>query len=104
MLNYQNTRATAGVNPLDVNCIDLHGTGTQFGDGEESQSVSEVVTPLAPQKRRKNQKLLVGSIKGNIGHGGAAAGIAFFAKLLLVYQKNLVPPHVGMKVMNPLIP
>ncbi|KAK8867287.1 type I iterative polyketide synthase [Apiospora arundinis] len=104
MLNYRNVMSRAGVNPLDVSYVELHGTGTQVGDREESRSVSDVFAPLAPQKRRKSQKLLVGSAKGNIGHGEAAAGVASFIKVLLMYQKGLVPPHVGMKVMNPSIP
>ncbi|KAK8109286.1 non-reducing polyketide synthase nscA [Apiospora sp. TS-2023a] len=105
MKNYRNVLSMAGVNPLDVSYVELHGTGTQVGDREESRSVSEVFAPAAPKpRRRKNQKLLVGSAKGNIGHGEAAAGVASFIKVLLMYQKGLVPPHVGMKVMNPTIP
>lgn len=105
MKNYRNVLFMAGVNPLDVSYVELHGTGTQVGDREESRSVSEVFAPAAPRpRRRKNQKLLVGSAKGNIGHGEAAAGVASFIKVLLMYQKGLVPPHVGMKVMNPTIP
>ncbi|KAK8009838.1 beta-ketoacyl synthase domain-containing protein [Apiospora arundinis] len=64
MLNYRNVMSRAGVNPLDVSYVELHGTGTQVGDREESRSVSDVFAPLAPQKRRKSQKLLVGSAKG----------------------------------------
>lgn len=104
MLNYKNVMSTAGVSPLDVTYVELHGTGTQVGDREESRSVAEVFAPLAPQKRRKSQKLRVGSVKSNIGHGEAAAGVASFIKVLLMYQKGWIPPHIGVKNMNPLIP
>jgi asperthecin polyketide synthase len=104
MLNYQNAMFSAGVDPLNVSYVELHGTGTQVGDREESRSVAEVFAPLSPQKRRKSQKLLVGAVKSNIGHGEAAAGIASLIKVLLMYQKGSIPAHIGMKVMNPTIP
>lgn len=104
MLNYQNIMSSAGISPLDVSYVELHGTGTQVGDREESRSVAEVFAPLSPKRRRKNQRLRVGSVKSNIGHGEAAAGIASLLKVLLMYQKSYIPAHVGMKVMNPLIP
>jgi asperthecin polyketide synthase len=104
MLNYENVMFSAGVDPLNVSYVELHGTGTQVGDREESRSVAEVFAPLTPQKRRKSQKLLVGAVKSNIGHGEAAAGIASLIKVLLMYQNGLIPAHIGMKKMNPLIP
>lgn len=104
VLNYKNVMARAGVNPLDVSYVELHGTGTQVGDREESRSVAEVFAPLAPQKRRKSQKLRVASVKSNIGHGEAAAGIASLIKLLLMYRKGQIPPHIGVKNLNPSIP
>lgn len=104
MLNYQNVMFSAGIEPLNVSYVELHGTGTQVGDREESRSVAEVFAPLSPQKRRKSQKLLVGAVKSNIGHGEASAGIASLIKVLLMYQKGSIPAHIGMKVMNPSIP
>ncbi|KAK7754177.1 Type I Iterative PKS [Diatrype stigma] len=104
MRNYRNVMSRAGVSPLDVSYIEIHGTGTQVGDREESRSVAEVFAPLTPQKRRKSQRLRVGSVKTNIGHGEAAAGISSLLKVLLMYQKNSIPPHIGVKVMNPSIP
>ena len=102
--NYQQVMQAAGVNPLDVSYIELHGTGTQAGDAVESESVLDVFAPLIP-RRRPDQKLLMGSVKSNIGHGEAAAGIASLVKLLLMYQKNHMPPHIGIRTeMNPTIP
>lgn len=59
------------------------------GDAEESRSVTDVFAPLVP-RRRKDQRLELGAVKSNIGHGEAAAGIASFIKSLLVYQKEFL--------------
>ncbi|KAL8637986.1 MAG: hypothetical protein Q9228_004818 [Teloschistes exilis] len=102
--NYSRVMQHAGIDPLDVSYVELHGTGTQAGDAVESESVSSVFAPLTP-RRRADQRLRLGAVKSNIGHSEAAAGIASFVKLLLMYQKNAIPPHVGIKTeINPTIP
>ncbi len=102
--NYKQLLNRAGVDPLDVNYVELHGTGTQAGDAIESVSVADGFAPLAP-RRRADQRLYVGGVKSNIGHGEAAAGIAALLKVLLMYQKNQIPPHIGIKTeINPRIP
>ncbi|KAK4069543.1 uncharacterized protein Triagg1_6967 [Trichoderma aggressivum f. europaeum] len=101
--NYRQVMDSAGVNPLDVNYIELHGTGTQVGDAVESESVLDF---FAPSGRRRNskQRLHLGAVKSNIGHGEAAAGIASLIKVLLMYQHNSIPRHVGIKTtMNPVV-
>lgn len=102
--NYTQVMQSAGVNPLDVSYVELHGTGTQAGDAVESESVGDIFAPNNP-RRRADQKLLLGAVKSNIGHGEAAAGIASLIKLLLMYQKGQIPPHIGIKTeINPTIP
>ncbi|KAJ5714339.1 Non-reducing polyketide synthase vrtA [Penicillium malachiteum] len=102
--NYRQVLTKAGVNPLDVSYIELHGTGTQAGDSIESESVLDVFAPLAP-RRRPDQQLHLGAVKSNIGHGEAAAGIASLIKVLLMYQKDQIPAHIGIKTeINPAIP
>ncbi|CAG7948614.1 unnamed protein product [Penicillium nalgiovense] len=99
--NYNQVMRAAAVNPSDVSFIELHGTGTQSGDSVECESVCEVFAPIS-SRRRDDQALLLGAVKSNIGHGEAAAGIASLIKMLLVYQKNMIPPHIGIKTeMNP---
>ncbi|KAJ4856976.1 starter unit:ACP transacylase in aflatoxin biosynthesis domain-containing protein [Trichoderma breve] len=101
--NYRQVLDSAGVNPLDVNYVELHGTGTQVGDAVESESVLDF---FAPSGRRRNseQRLNLGAVKCNIGHGEAAAGIASLIKVLLMYQHNTIPRHVGIKTtMNPVV-
>ncbi|KAJ5834965.1 hypothetical protein N7447_000991 [Penicillium robsamsonii] len=99
--NYNQVMQAAAVNPLDVSFIELHGTGTQAGDSVECESVCEVFAPVS-SRRRDNQSLLLGAVKSNIGHGEAAAGIASLIKMLLVYQKSMIPAHIGIKTkINP---
>ena len=86
----------AGVDPLDVGYVELHGTGTQAGDSNELQSVTDVFAP-AKQGRNSKRPLYVGAAKANVGHGEAAAGITSLIKTLLVFDKQTIPPHVGIK-------
>ena len=86
----------AGVDPLDVGYVELHGTGTQAGDSNELKSVTDVFAP-AKQGRNANQPLFIGAAKANVGHGEAAAGIMSLVKTLCVLQKETIPPHVGIK-------
>ncbi|KAF2993492.1 putative PKS-like protein biosynthetic cluster [Curvularia kusanoi] len=101
--NYQRVMSQAGFSPLDVSYVELHGTGTQAGDREEAKSVSDVFAPVAP-RRKKKDRLRLGAVKSNIGHGEAAAGIASFIKVLLMYQKSAIPPQIGVKKLNPTLP
>ncbi|KAJ5041447.1 polyketide synthase [Bipolaris maydis] len=101
--NYQRVMSQAGFSPLDVSYVELHGTGTQAGDREEAKSVSHIFAPVAP-RRKKKYRLRLGAVKSNIGHGGVAAGIASFIKVLLMYQKSAIPPQIGVKKLNPTLP
>lgn len=86
----------AGVDPLDIDYVEMHGTGTQAGDGTEMRSVTNVFAP-ADRKRSDKQPLYLGAVKANIGHGEAASGVTALIKTLLMLQKNAIPPHVGIK-------
>lgn len=74
----------------------MHGTGTQAGDFEEIQSVSDT---YAPRTRHRSPKkpLYIGAVKSNVGHSEAAAGVTALIKVLLILQKGAIPPHVGIK-------
>ncbi|KAK5705874.1 Type I Iterative PKS [Elasticomyces elasticus] len=92
----------AGVNPLDVSYIELHGTGTQAGDYEEMQGILDVYAPDSSSRRRSDQKLHIGSVKSNIGHGESVAGTSALIKVLSMLQHNAIPPHIGIKTeINP---
>ncbi|ROV93783.1 hypothetical protein VSDG_07022 [Cytospora chrysosperma] len=86
----------AGVDPLDIDYVEMHGTGTQAGDGTEMVSVTNVFAP-ADRKRPANRPLFLGSVKANVGHGEAASGVTALVKVLMMLQRNAIPPHVGIK-------
>lgn len=80
----------------EVNYVEMHGTGTQAGDGIEMESVSSVFAPRQ-NRRRPDQPLYVGAVKSNIGHGEAVSGVCALIKVLLMLQKEMIPPHTGIK-------
>ncbi|KAM5459232.1 Type I Iterative PKS [Microsporum canis] len=101
--NYKQVMHRAGVNPLDVTYVELHGTGTQAGDAVESESVTTVFAPVS-SRHRPEQRLHLGACKSNIGHGEAAAGISSLIKTALIFQKGLIPPQFGDKDnVNPVV-
>ncbi|KAL4959540.1 type I polyketide synthase [Aspergillus stella-maris] len=89
---YRNVLRQAGVAPSDVDLIEMHGTGTQAGDAAEMTSVTNVFSPS-----RRKEKMYISSVKANVGHGEAAAGITALMKALLIFQHNAIPKHVGIK-------
>jgi len=87
----------ACVDARSVQYVEMHGTGTQAGDGVEMESVSSVFAPSDRFKRRPDQPLFVGSVKANIGHGEAVSGACALVKAMLMFRNNLIPPHCGIK-------
>ncbi|RCI12041.1 hypothetical protein L249_0133, partial [Ophiocordyceps polyrhachis-furcata BCC 54312] len=88
----------AGVDPYSVSYVEMHGTGTQAGDATEMSSVLATFAPAdAPRARTPDEALYLGSVKANIGHGEAAAGVSSLAKVLLMLQRNTIVPHCGIK-------
>lgn len=101
---YEQVVRRAGVNPLDVDYVEFHGTGTQAGDSVEMKSITDVFAP-AVGRRNKKQPLHIGAVKSNIGHGEAAAGITALIKVLCMLRENAIPPHIGIKTeINPGFP
>ena len=96
----------AGIDPLAIGYVEMHGTGTQAGDGNEMRSVTSVFAPsTGGHVRPRDLPLHIGSAKANVGHGEAAAGVMAFIKTMLVLQKGIIPPHVGIKTrLNPALP
>ncbi|KAL4946607.1 hypothetical protein BDV06DRAFT_218074 [Aspergillus oleicola] len=89
---YRTVLRQAGVSPLDVDLVEMHGTGTQAGDAAEMESVTKIFSPS-----RRPKRLYIGSVKANLGHGEAAAGVTALIKALLMLQHNAIPKHVGIK-------
>ena len=79
--------AAAGVAPDTVELVEAHGTGTLLGDPIEVSALAEVLTT----GRSADNPLLVGSVKSNIGHLEAAAGVAGFIKAALALHRGSIP-------------
>ncbi|RAR09566.1 polyketide synthase [Stemphylium lycopersici] len=101
---YNKVLSNAGVDAHEISYVEMHGTGTQAGDGIEMTSVTNAFAPRHRQ-RTPEQTLHLGAIKANIGHGEAASGINSLVKVLMMMKKNAIPANVGIKgVMNKTFP
>ncbi len=90
----------AGVAPGKVQYVEAHGTGTSLGDPIEVQALGAVLSDGRPQDLRCS----LGSVKTNIGHLEAAAGIAGLIKTALAIKHRQLPPSLHFEKPNPLIP
>jgi len=81
----------------DIAYVEAHGTGTPAGDPIEARSLGSLFGDGRPEEER----LLVGSIKTNIGHTEAAAGVAGLIKAALVVSNRKVPPNLHFRTPNP---
>jgi acyl transferase domain-containing protein/acyl carrier protein len=92
--------ARAGLPPAALDAVEAHGTGTLLGDPIEARALGAVLGRGRPADR----PLLVGSIKTNIGHTEAAAGIAGLIKAVLMLRHRATPPSLHFRDPNPMIP
>lgn len=90
----------ASLSPSEINYIEAHGTGTTAGDKAETWSINEVFKTF----KSRQTPILVGSVKTNIGHTEAAAGIAGVIKAALILKHRRVPASIHSQRLNPEIP
>lgn len=89
--------AKAGLPGSDVDYVEAHGTGTPVGDPIEATAIGEVVG------RPGQTPCVIGSVKTNIGHLEAAAGIAGLIKATLAVAHRQIPPSLHFTAPNPAI-
>ncbi|GJF23717.1 type I polyketide synthase [Streptomyces sp. HO565] len=89
---------SAAVSPGDLDYAEAHGTGTRVGDGIELRAWAEVL-----HGREARPPLTLGSVKTNIGHTEAAAGIAGLIKTVLVARHRLIPASLHLTRPHPLL-
>ncbi|NES02153.1 MAG: acyltransferase domain-containing protein [Okeania sp. SIO2F4] len=87
----------AKVAPGDISYVEAHGTGTSLGDPLEVKALTEVLRG----RNIEAPALMLGSVKTNIGHLEAGAGIASLIKVVLAMQHGEIPPHLHLTQLNP---
>ncbi|RDA83760.1 hypothetical protein CP532_5000 [Ophiocordyceps camponoti-leonardi (nom. inval.)] len=94
--NIRAAYASAGLSFEQTAYVECHGTGTQAGDWRELRAVSETLGPV----RSKDNPVVVGSIKPNIGHLEGAAGVAGIIKSVLMLERAKIPPNINFEKGN----
>ena len=89
----------ASVSAGQIDYVEEHGTGTPLGDPIELEALREVLGGPRPDGSR----CVVGSVKVNLGHTEAAAGVTGLLKVLVSLRHGRIPRHVGFETLNPRI-
>ncbi|HKX31325.1 MAG TPA: SDR family NAD(P)-dependent oxidoreductase, partial [Blastocatellia bacterium] len=90
---------TFKIHPENIRMIEAHGTGTRLGDPIECRALTQAFRKDTAKKRY----CAIGSIKTNLGHTAAAAGIAGLIKILLSLKHRQIPPSLHYETCNPAI-
>lgn len=96
----EQVQTLAAVSPEEIQYVEAHGTGTPVGDPLELAAIDRA---LNPNERRKTA-CFVGSIKSNLGHLEAAAGVAGLIKAALCLNYRKIVPNIHFDHPNPKIP
>ncbi len=90
-------QAVSGVSPETLSYIEAHGTGTRLGDPIEVAALTQAFRATTTKKNF----CALGSVKTNIGHADAAAGIAGLIKTVLMLRHKKIPPSLHFQSPNP---
>ena len=101
-----NTYLKHNISPDSISYLETHGTGTYLGDPIEINALIKGFEFLYKEKNLKfdgTKTCSIGSIKSNIGHLEAAAGVAGVSKILLALKNNTIPANINFSEQNPYI-
>ncbi|MCG8615749.1 MAG: polyketide synthase dehydratase domain-containing protein, partial [Desulfobacterales bacterium] len=84
------------IDPGSISYVEAHGTGTKLGDPIEVSALSEVYRSYTDKRRY----CAIGSVKTNIGHAMAAAGVASVIKVALALTRKQIPPSINFEREN----
>ncbi|WP_079248388.1 HSAF biosynthetic non-ribosomal peptide synthetase/polyketide synthase [Lysobacter antibioticus] len=87
----------AGIAPGSLQYMEAHGTSTPVGDPIEAKALGRALAV----GRKPGDECYVGSVKTNIGHTEAAAGVAGLIKTALALKHKTIPPHINLQTVNP---
>lgn len=76
------------ISPSQLIYMELHGTGTKVGDGEELQAVEKAIVNY------REKPLMIGSVKSNIGHAEPASGMASIIKTVIAMEEGKIAPNL----------
>jgi phthiocerol/phenolphthiocerol synthesis type-I polyketide synthase E len=90
----------AGVHPTEVDYVEAHATGTALGDPIEVRALADAYVTLAGRPVPTGGTA-IGSVKSNIGHMNAVAGVAGLIKTVLMLEREALVPSIGVTELNP---
>ncbi|PWY88369.1 polyketide synthase [Aspergillus heteromorphus CBS 117.55] len=85
----------AKMDPAAISVMEAHGTGTTVGDAAEYESIRQVVA--GPKRARP---LILGSVKGHVGHAEGTSGVVSLIKILAMMQENFIPPQASFSTLS----
>lgn len=88
-------KRSGNLDPMLTGYFECHGTGTAVGDPIEVEAVGRAMN----HSRRPgvDDKLMIGAVKTNVGHGEAASGLTALIKAVLIVERGIIPPTIGIK-------
>lgn len=92
-------QAVAGVSGDEITYVETHGTGTTLGDPIEVAALTKAFRRTTPRKNF----CAIGSLKTNVGHLDAAAGVVGLIKVVLALENRMLPPSLNFRQPNPAI-
>src|SRR6185503_14632762 len=93
--------ALAEVEPQTITYIETHGTGTSLGDPIEVAALTQAFARAFRAQTGAKNYCAIGSVKTNIGHTDAAAGVAGLIKTVLALEHKQLPPSLNFTHANP---